>query len=72
MPRIYRCNYWDADLGQLVSWHATRRDAERELARQVRENGPGQGAEEVEPVDFPTRKADVIAWLNRHLSTDND
>jgi len=68
--RVYCARFWDADDGQLLSWHTNRRDAERELRRMQRE-GRQQGPAEVEAVDLPTSRAGLVGWLNARFTTDN-
>lgn len=72
--KVYRCNFYDDanGLGQLVSWHPSRREAERALAGQRRDRGRSAcGPEGVEAVEIPTDRKGLIEWLNQNLSSDN-
>jgi hypothetical protein len=70
--KIYRCDKYDAHLGRLVSWHASRREAERVLREFQRERDDSSvGPESVEEVQFPTNKEGLLIWLNSNLNTDN-
>jgi hypothetical protein len=70
--KIYRCDKYDVIRGRLVSWHASRREAERELRDFQRERGEtASGPEGVEEVNLPTNKAGLLIWLNSNLDTDN-
>jgi len=69
--KVYRVDFQDAGEGCLVSWHASRREAEKYLHAQQRERGEAQGPETVRAVEIPTTRADLIGWLNRNLTTDN-
>lgn len=70
--KIYRCLVYDAQLGALLSWHATRQEAERELLKSQQERGgDAQGPEGVRLMHIPTDKAGLIGWLNAYFKTDN-
>jgi hypothetical protein len=70
--KIYRCNKFDADLGAMLSWHASGRAAQAELRRfQKERNEPPCGPEGVEAVDVPTDRAGLLEWLNREFNADN-
>lgn len=70
--KVYRCNCADADRGTLVSWHANKAAAERALRdfQRERDDAP-TGPEGVHPVEIPTNKAGLLAWLNANFDTDN-
>jgi hypothetical protein len=74
--KIYRCNFHDTGEGVLVSWHGSKREAEkalRDLQRAARENGDGQqGPDHVKAVDLPTDKSGLLSWLNAYFNRDNE
>ena len=70
--KIYRCNFYCPVMGNTISWHSSRKSAEDELrSLQLQRAEPPVGPEGIECVDFPTRKKDVIQWLNSNLKSDN-
>lgn len=70
--KVYRCRKNDADLGTLLSWHSSARQASRELRRHQKARGGAPcGPEGVELVDVPTDKAGLLTWLNINVDTDN-
>lgn len=70
--KIYRCTIYSAHEGAMLSWHASRREAERRLRHEQRERGePAIGPEGVDAIDVPTDKAGLICWLNAHVDSDN-
>lgn len=69
---IWRCNCYDKDLGQLVSWHATRKKATEYLLNFKEERGEEPvGPEGIVLVQLPTDKHGLIHWLNDNVGTDN-
>lgn len=71
--RIWRCNCYDANLGTLVSWHASRKAATQTLRTFQEERGDQQrtGPEGIDEVEIPTDKKGLLKWLNAHFNTDN-
>jgi hypothetical protein len=70
--KLYRCNCYDKDQGSLVSWHASKADAERELRKWQKDRGEdARGPEGVDAVEIPTDRRGLLAWLNANISTDN-
>ena len=70
--RIYRCNFYDASMGQQVSWHGSKREAEQHLRVLQTDRGePAAGPEGVQPVELPTKRKLLLGWLNTHFNTDN-
>jgi hypothetical protein len=73
--KVYKVYWHTVDMGGQLSWHATKRDAEHDLAEAIaiREaGGEGVGGPEgIDVEDIPTDKAGLIKWLNHNLSTDN-
>jgi hypothetical protein len=70
--KLYRCMKNDAGLGTLLSWHASKREADAELRRhQKAREDSASGPEGVEAVDVPTDKAGLLLWLNANCNTDN-
>jgi hypothetical protein len=66
--KIYRIDWNDEDHGSVVAWSTSRRDADATLRQMGR---LGQGTGKIQLVEFPTTRAEVIDWLNTHLTTDN-
>ncbi len=71
--KIWRCDCYDKDLGTLVSWHASRKDAAASLrAWQKKRGGESTvGPEGIREVIIPTDMGGLLAWLNAHFDTDN-
>ena len=70
--RIYKTTCCDSDEGTLLSWHASRVAATKALNDFKKKRGESAtGPEGVEEIDFPTRIAGVLAWLNAHFNSDN-
>jgi hypothetical protein len=71
--RLYRITMSHADLGTLIGWAGSKREANSKLAAHQREReGEACGPEGVESVEVPTDKLGLIAWLNAYLDVDND
>ena len=66
--KIWRCVFVAFPDGRHLSWHPSR--AAAMAAR--KKLPPDLSGFTVEPVDIPTHKAGLIAWLNRNLDRDND
>lgn len=69
--KIYRACFHDADEGTCVSWHASKREAERALRELQAGRETPQGVEDVARIDLPTDRAGLLSWLNRNLNHDN-
>ena len=70
--KIYRCTKSDAGLGTLLSWHASKREADAELRRFQKERGESPtGSEGVDAVNLPTDQVGLLTWLNAHFDCDN-
>ena len=73
--KIYRVTFHDDHMGAVLTWHSSRRSAERELAkyrRDERELPEIQRSEmEVHKINIPTTRKGLIAWLNRNFQSDN-
>jgi hypothetical protein len=70
--KLYRADVFGPD-GSMLRWHTSKREAEREQARWIREEGDAAGlqAGAVRAVEIPTDRAGLVDWLNRHFNTDN-
>ena len=69
--RVYCCTWVDADQGFSRVWCANKHKAERErreIARNRAEFIESINDIEIECVEFPSRKRDLIAWLNTHAT----
>jgi hypothetical protein len=82
LVRIYRVDYYGGADHNVVchDWFVSRREADRFAAAKRRELR-GEADEdthdlsdsvEVVAVEFPTRKADIVEWLNRELIAEPD
>ncbi len=70
--KLFRCDKNDSDMGTMLSWHASKREAEVELRRHQKERGGDScGPESVTAVDIPTDKAGLLKWLNIEFKNDN-
>lgn len=75
--RLYRCDFYDQGYGGVVvTWHGNKADANRDLRdkrkdRRKRFGSDAAGPETVTPVEVPTDRKGLIAWLNANLDTDN-
>lgn len=81
--KIWRLSYNDSAMGRLVSWHPSKAEAARALARDRRDyrqaakespdnpNVAAMDGEEIQQWDVPTDKAGLIKWLNSWVNTDN-
>ena len=67
--RIYQIHWHDSDEGDRLHWTHSKLDARRVISETV---GKLQGNRfedfTITPVDVPTMKADLLAWLNAHFS----
>lgn len=71
--RLYRLDFTDPDLGNTVSWFGSKERAEAALHTKQRERADkdSRDIDHITPVDVPTRKTELLLWLNTHLDTDN-
>lgn len=69
--KIYRCNKSDRDEGTVVSWHSSKREAEKELREYQSNFFYAAPNESVTCVEIPTDKAGLIRWLNSVFTRDN-
>lgn len=70
--RLHRVKFHDPDQGEALFWFGTKREAQQKL-RQLQKDRTHeqQGAEEVEQVEVPTKKEELISWLNTNLDRNN-
>jgi hypothetical protein len=69
--KVYRLTFHAADEGAMLSWHSSKRDAERALRERRQEFGEAQGPDDIEAIDIPTDRAGLLTWLNREVTLDN-
>lgn len=83
--KVYQVFFRDQWLGNQMSWHATKREAAKEVARikrdddeearKLREENPEASRTDREPklslVNVPTDKRGLLAWLNINCASDN-
>lgn len=68
--RIYRLSFWDSEEGHLLEWHASKAAAEKAL-RRLRREKTESGPIRISAVEFPTRKREILKWLNENLQHDH-
>lgn len=70
--KLWRATYYDNNgLGTCIEWHATKRAAEQAM-RKALENGEGSTDDHgIDYVDVPTKKAEMIRWLNQNCNSNN-
>ncbi len=67
MPRLFELRYSTPEEGVCVQWFAAEG-----LARQIGTDLSEQGiTSAIYTVEFPSKKNDVIKWLNRRFNRDN-
>jgi hypothetical protein len=71
--KIYRLDLYSAELGNLVSWHTSRRSAEKEWKQHSEERGTEDavGPEGIEIIEIPLTRKGLVDWLNANFTTDN-
>ncbi len=67
---LWRAVFTDAERGLTYSWHTSKRGAARTLA-ELRRASESQGVEGVERVAVPTKRSELVDWLNANLHFDN-
>ena len=67
--KIYRIDWTDPTEGHCVGWAGSIAEAKRTVAEVKHESV----AEDIgiRQVDFPTRKHDLLHWLNIYVTRDN-
>lgn len=71
---IYRISIQHPDEGTIYAWAGSMADAwraARELNARCRAVEPMDKAT-VTPVDFPTKKMELLSWLNAYFDRNND
>lgn len=68
--KLYRAEWDDPDDGTIVSWHASKREAKSAVSDAIK-NGNAQEPTSVKAVNVPTKKGELIAWLNLWVNRDN-
>lgn len=75
--KLWRCTFYDLSLGKCLSWHANNHDAEQRLrieiaaAKKSGEMSCDMEISHVDMVDIPTKKPELIRWLNTYYDKDN-
>lgn len=64
--KVYRLIAHDKELGTVLSWHASKAEANR-TALTCDQDDPT-----VDAWDIPIKKRGLIVWLNRHVNSAND
>lgn len=58
----------ESDIGTVQAWAGTQADAKAEAKRMTDEYGEKAV---IHPIDFPTDKPSLLAWLNTNFDRDN-
>jgi hypothetical protein len=69
--KVYRTRFHDKDEGTILSWHASKREAEAALRELQAGRGQPQGVEDVQPVNIRTDRAGLLCFLAIHCNRDN-
>jgi len=70
--RIWKAFHETASEGCILVWCASKRDAKQLLAMARKSSEPDEFEPSgFEPVDIPTKKQDLIRWLNIQFNRDN-
>jgi hypothetical protein len=65
--RLYKLTWGELDAEQIVTWCRSKRRAEH-----LKANLDDGHFSSIEPVDVPTKKSDLLAWLNQHWPQEHD
>ncbi len=68
--KIYQVTLHDPHEGTCYAWAGSKRAGEKMLAAMKRDM-ECDGSGEVEQIDMPTDKQNLIGWLNRNFTRDN-
>lgn len=69
---VWRCSISHPERGTLLSWHDSRSEANRALVAWFDSaDFDDVGPNTVTHVEIPTKKADLLAWLNSNVTTDH-
>lgn len=68
--KVYRVSYSDPDHGTLVTWVGNLDEVRREIAR-IEADPDNLALQDWGKVEIPTKRRDLIAFLNRWFPTDN-
>ena len=75
--KLYRVSYQDPLEGTVLSWHTSKRKAQKQKQVITREGAHDDNGEpvhlqpEIEPIDVPTKRAELAEWLSAHFNRDN-
>jgi hypothetical protein len=79
--KIYRASWQDSSLGQCLSWHRNKADAERALRNAIKEMQSADlpdsetitdgEPKRIDLVNIPTDRKGLCDWLNLHFTQDN-
>ena len=74
--KLYRIHYYDQDTGNRYVWCRNKEQVTKEITeiKQIYKNENVSSTAldlDVDVVNFPTKKQELLEWLNYHLSTDN-
>ena len=67
---VFRIQWWDLADGNCYAWAATKGEVHQQKQR-IRAHTGRKPEFDVEVVEIPTTKAELVAWLNAHFTTDN-
>jgi len=69
--KVYRTRFQDKDAGTVLSWHASKREAQDALRELQAERDMPQGVEDVQLVNSPAGRAGLLRWLTNNCNRDN-
>ena len=67
--KVYRIDASHRDIGRVVAWAATRAEARAAVQAFIKDGAIPLCEPQI--FDVPTKKAELVAWLNWHIQTDN-
>jgi len=68
--KLYRIHYLDKDHGNMLVWVGTQAAAKK-IYRELCSEYESFNVDKPQLVEVPTAKAELLAWLNTYVATDN-
>jgi len=68
LMKLYRVPYQNVDHGYQAEWCASK-EAARRISARLRDEG--EEPEDAEPIDVPTKKDELVRFLNHHAASLN-
>lgn len=71
--KFWRMDWFDPHMGHRIAWSTTKAGALKDKRELVKENGGAIWTleAEIESVNVPTKRAELLDWLNFHCNSDN-